>query len=118
MRIEFGVGVVIGILLPFALWLFGVLRLVDALAGVFLLVGLWLLAFGLAWGRAEDKLYNAGWGLVVATFASLAFLPLRYFLGLELVVVILMTVVYAAGRSSRRRPSQAPPMAPASGQTA
>lgn len=109
MRVGFGIGIVIGILLPVALFLFGLLSFTDALAGVFLLVGLWTLAFGMMWGRAADKLYNAGWGLVIATFSSLAVLPLRYFLGLELVVVIAMTVIYAMGRSSRKQPSVAPP---------
>lgn len=110
-RASIWIGIIVAILISLALFLFGVLSGGDSLAAMFLLGGLWIFVFGLAFVGARDRLFFAGWGLVIAALSSFAVLRLQYALGLEVIVILAVVLVSIFTRpASRPRPppGQAP----------
>lgn len=105
MRIQLGIGLIIAVLLPLALLLFGVLGPYGTISAVLLLAGLWILVFGVIYGSSKDKLYNTGVGLIIALLSTFYFIPIRYTFGLELVAVIGMVVlsVFARPRATSHK---------------
>lgn len=93
MRVQFGIGLVIAVLLPLALLLFGILHPYGTLSSILLLAGLWILAFSLTYSSKGDRTYNFGLGLVIAILSTFYFIPLADTFGLELLAVIGMVVV-------------------------
>jgi hypothetical protein len=92
MRVSLGVGVILATLLSLALYLFGILSATQAAAAFLLLNGIWILVFGVSLARGRDRLYYSGWGVVMASLATFAVLPLQYVLGVVVVAVILVGV--------------------------
>jgi len=110
-RASIWIGLIVAVLVPLALFLFGVLNGWDSLAAVFLLGGLWIFVFGLAFTGARDRLFFSGWGLVIAALSSFAVLRLQYALGLE-VIVILAVIVASVFMRPASRPRAPPGQAP------
>ena len=48
--------------------------------------------FGVSLAQGRDRLYYSGWGVVMASLATFAVLPLQYVLGVVVVAVILVGV--------------------------
>ena len=92
MRVSLGAGVILATLLSLALYLFGILSATQAAAAFLLLNGIWILVFGVSLARGRDRLYYSGWGVVMASLATFAVLPLQYVLGVVVVAVILVAV--------------------------
>ena len=103
-RVGLGVGLIATILLPLALLLFGVLNPKHALAAIFLLSGLWTLAFGVTMESKRERLYYSGSGVVVALLSTFVAIQFRYTLGLELVVLVALALVQALFRPGMPRP--------------
>lgn len=101
MRVSFGLGLIVCVLVPIVLLLFGVIDISQSASAILLLAGLWAVVFGLAFGRGPDRLYNVGVGLIVIAISTFLFLPLAYVVGLVLIVVIL--IVLAAFFSGARK---------------
>ncbi len=74
--------------MPAALGLFGILTFVNTISAILLLSGAWLFAYGVALGPKGQRLYNAGWGAVIAILSTFAFLPWQYTAGLEVLALI------------------------------
>ncbi len=87
-------GLLVCVLVPVALLLFGVVDDEQTAALVLLLGGIWTVVFGIAIGGKKDRLYNVGFGIIVAVFSSFIVLPLQYVAGL--VVVSLVAIVLAS----------------------
>lgn len=100
---QLGIGLVIAVLVPIALWLFEILTFYGALAGILLMAGLWIwiLAFGVTFGARPDRLYNVAMGLIIAILCTFYFIPARFTLGLVLVAAIAMVVLSVAVRPRR-----------------
>ncbi len=94
MKIGLGMGLLVCVLVPVALLLFGIVDDAQTAALILFLGGAWTAAFGAALGRAKDRLYNVGFGIVVAVFSTFIFLPLQYTAGL--VIVALVAIVLAS----------------------
>lgn len=103
MRIQLGIGLIIAVLLPLALLLFGVLGVYETISAALLLVGLWILVFGITFGSGTDRLYNVGIGLIIALLSTFYFVSLRYTFGLILVAVIGMVVISVVGKPKSGR---------------
>jgi len=101
MRIQLGIGLIIAVLVPLALYLFDVLKPYGAIAAMLLLAGLWVLVFGIAFGAKVDRTYNVAMGLIVAILCTFYFIPARDALGLVVVAVIAMIVVSLVVRPKR-----------------
>jgi hypothetical protein len=114
-RASLWVGIIVAILVSLALYLFNALSPINAFGAVFLLSGLWVLVFGVAFATARDRLFLAGWGLVIAVLSSFAVLPVQYALGLEVIVVLVIVLLSVFMRPGSRTPpaSSAQSAAPA-----
>lgn len=111
MRIQLGIGLIVAVLLPIALFLFNLLSSYGAISAMLLLVGLWILVFGVTYGAKPDKVYNVAMGLIIAILSTFYFIPARYTLGLVVVAIIAMILVSVvarpkpgAGRMARQGP--------------
>jgi hypothetical protein len=93
LRVQLGIGLVIAVLLPLALLLFGALTPYGAIAAVLLLAGLWILVFGVTFGAKVDRIYNVAMGLIIAILCTFYFIPARFTLGLVVVAAIAMVVL-------------------------
>jgi predicted membrane protein len=93
LRVQLGIGLVIAVLLPLALLLFGALTPYGAIAAVLLLAGLWILVFGVTFGAKVDRIYNVAMGLIIAILCTFYFVPARFTLGLVVVAAIAMVVL-------------------------
>ena len=101
MRIQLGIGLIIAVLLPLALWLFDVLKPYGAVSAILLLAGLWILVFGVSFGAKNDRVYNVAMGLIIAILSAFYFISARYTLGLVVVAVIAMVLVSLVARPKR-----------------
>jgi len=114
MRGGWGVGVLVAILLPIALALFGILTLALTAAAVVLLIGVWTFVSAFAFAEQRDRLYMVGWGVILALFSAIFVIKPQYALGLVVLGMVSMVVIYAAGKPRSRMPrAGAQPSAPA-----
>jgi hypothetical protein len=93
LRVQLGIGLIIAVLLPLVLLLFGILRPYETISAMLLLAGLWILVFSVTYGSSRDRTYNVGTGLIIALLSTFYFIPLRYTIGLVLIAVIGMVVI-------------------------
>jgi hypothetical protein len=100
-----GVGLVVAVLAPLALFLFGVLSPLQSISALLLLSGLWILIFGAFLAR-QDRMTYGGWGLVVALLATFILLPLQYTAGLVVVGIIALILVWVFARPRTKSRSQ------------
>ena len=95
-------GLLVCVLVPVVLLLFGVLDVSQTASAVLLLAGLWAIAYGLLFSKSGNKMYTIGIGIIVAVLSTLLFLPLQYVIGLVLIAVIaivLATVVIGRNKA-------------------
>jgi hypothetical protein len=97
-RIGLGIGLVVTVLLPVALLLFGALKPVQAVSAILLLSGLWAFVFGLLMERKQERLYYSGFGVIVALLSTFIFIHFRYTLGLVIVALVALALVQAMFR--------------------
>jgi hypothetical protein len=97
-RIGLGAGLIVTVLVPLALLLFGVLRPVETISAILLLSGLWTLVFGLLIQRKTERLYYSGFGVVIILFSTFVFIPFRFTLGLVVVAIVALAVISAVSR--------------------
>jgi hypothetical protein len=89
-------GLIVCILLPIVLLLFGILHPLQTASAILLLGGLWAIAYGIAFGKAGNRMYNASSGIVAVALSTFIFFPLQYVIGLVLISVIAIVVVSVA----------------------
>ena len=94
MKIGLGIGLLVCVLVPVALLLFGIVDDAQTAALILFLGGAWTVAFGAALGSRKDRLYNVGFGIVVAVFSTFIYLPLQDTAGL--VIVSLVAIILAS----------------------
>jgi predicted MFS family arabinose efflux permease len=91
-----GMGLIICILVPVVLLLFGILDIVQTASGILLLCGLWAIVYGVAFGKIADRLYDVGAGVVVIAISTFVVLPLQYVAGLVLISIIAIVLTSIA----------------------
>ena len=95
MKISWGVGEIVAILLSLISYLFNLTNPEYTLSLFLLLSGLWTLTAGLVIVDKKDRTYYSSWGVVVAVLSAFAFLPLNYAFGLVLVAVVALILLTA-----------------------
>ena len=95
MKVSWGVGEIVAILLSLIYYLFLLPEPQYVLSFFLLLSGLWTLVAGLVLVEKRDRTYYSSWGVVVAVMSSFAFLPLRYAVGLVLVAIVALILLTA-----------------------
>ena len=88
MKVGSGLGLIVCVLLPIVLALFGILNVVQTFSGILLLCGLWAIVYGITFGKLRDRLYDVGAGVIVIAISTFVFLPVQYVVGLVLISVI------------------------------
>jgi hypothetical protein len=105
LRTGYGVGLIIAVLLPVALFLFGLLSPLQLVSAMLLLGGLWTLVFALFLGTKGDRMYSSGAGVVVALVSTFIIIPLQYTAGLVLIAIIGFVVIDVLAKSSNDKPA-------------
>lgn len=95
MKVSWGVGEIVAILLSLIYYLFLLPEPKYALSLFLLLSGLWTLVAGLVLVERKDRTYYSSWGVVVAVLSSFAFLQPNYALGLVLVAIVALILLTA-----------------------
>jgi hypothetical protein len=98
LKIGLGTGLIICILVPIVLLLFGTLDIAQTASGILLLAGLWTIVYGVAFSGSRDRIYNVGFGVIVAVLSTFLFLAIQYVVGLILVAIIAMVLVSVSAR--------------------
>lgn len=96
MKVGSGLGLIVCVLLPIVLALFGILDVSQTVAGILLLCGLWAIVYGVAFGKVRDRLYDVGAGIIVIAISTFVFLPAQYVIGLVLISVIAIVLTSIA----------------------
>jgi hypothetical protein len=86
-----GIGIILATLASLALYLFNLVGYEWLAALLLLLNGLWIVVYGVVEAESKDKLYYAGWGLIMAGLSTFVVLPLAYTFGV--VIVLIMVVI-------------------------
>jgi len=94
-KVSWGVGEIVAILLSLIYYLFLLPEPKYALSLFLLLSGLWTLVAGLVLVERKDRTYYSSWGVVVAVLSSFAFLQPNYALGLVLVAIVALILLTA-----------------------
>lgn len=95
MKVSWGVGEIVAILLSLIYYLFLLPEPKYALSLFLLLSGLWTLVAGLVLVEKKDRTYYSSWGVVVAVLSTFAFLQPNYALGLVLVAIVALILLTA-----------------------
>ncbi len=116
MKLGWGVGVIVAVLLSLAANLFGLINLAYAASYALLFVGIWTVASAFFLVDAKDRHYYAGWGVVMAALSTFAYLPFAYTVGLLLVALVILILIYIyAGRDATTMTAAANSPSPAGG---
>lgn len=113
MKLSYGMGVLVIVLLTVAVALLGLLGLQGAVSMGLLLGGLWTIAAAFVLETGRDRSYYAGWGIIIAGLSLSYFIPVQDALAvilLAIVGLILVTAYFARGP----KPRAPAPVAPAS----
>jgi hypothetical protein len=104
LKIGLGIGLLVCVLVPVALLLFGIVDDAQTAALILFLGGLWTVAFGAVFGGRKDLLYNVGFGIIIAVLSTFIFLPLQYTAGLVIisVVVLILTSIMVRPKTGPR----------------
>lgn len=114
MRMGWGVGALVAVLLSVAVYLFNFLTLEQTVSLVLLLVGLWTIVVAFT-GNSRDRTYYTGWGVVIAFLSLFAFVPFNYDIGLILIAIVALIIINVyAGRAPKGFAAASSPPKPAS----
>ena len=93
MRIGYGAGAVIAILVPFVVYFLGIINLLQTFFLVFLLFGLWTLLATFTMIKSDQRNFYLSWGLLFAGVSFVFVIPIRYAIALIIVVVIVVILI-------------------------
>lgn len=114
MKLGWGVGVVVAVLLSVAAYLFDLVNMTYAASYALLFVGIWTIVSAFFLVDVKDRHYYAGWGVVMAALSTFAYLPFAYTVGLLLVAFVILILIYIyAGRTATEVTAAANPPSPA-----
>lgn len=88
MKPSLGIGALLATLVSLVVFLFGYVNYAWLGALLLLLNGLWIAIYGVVEAQSRDRLYYAGWGLIMVGLATFVVLPLTYTVGVVIVLVI------------------------------
>jgi hypothetical protein len=117
-RISWGAGEIVVILLSLISYLFGLTDSTYTVSLFLLLSGLWTLVAGLLLVDRRDRTYYSSWGVVVAVLSSFAFLHnWNYTIGLVLIAIVALILLTAFTSRSGKVYTAARGARPAAGDT-
>ncbi len=96
----YGEGIVVAILLPFILLLFGIIKLPDTLFLVLLLFGVWTIVSAFTFARYEERNFFLTWGLIISCTSTIFVIYIGYAIGLILVAIVASVFLYVSTRKT------------------
>ncbi len=100
MRVAYGEGIIVAIILPFVFLLVGLINLDDTLFLVLLLFGLWTFLSAFLLARASERNFYITWGLVLACLSTVFIISIGYAIALVLVAIIAAVVINISTRKA------------------
>ena len=100
MRLAYGEGVIVAILAPFIVLLFGKITVLQTFFAVFLLLGLWTLVSAFLLMALKDRIYYITWGLILSCFSSAFIIHIQYAIALILIAIIAALLINVATRKN------------------
>jgi hypothetical protein len=105
MRLAYGEGVILAILAPFVVLLFGKISILQTFFAVFFLVGVWTLISAFILMREKDRTYYLTWGLIIASLSSAFIVHIQYAVALILIAIIAALLYNVATRKESPKAS-------------
>ena len=88
MRVAYGEGVIVAILLPFVLLFLGLVSLPRTLFLLLLLLGVWTLISAFVLAEEKERHFSVTWGLLLSFGSTIFVIPLSYAVALILIAII------------------------------
>lgn len=102
MKPSLGIGIILATLVSLVAFLFGFVNYSWLAALLLLLNGLWIVVYGVVEAERRDKLYYAGWGLIMVGLSTFVVLPLAYTFGVVIVLIIVVIGVRLVAASGSK----------------
>jgi hypothetical protein len=100
-RLAYGEGVIIAILAPFVILLFGKITVLQTFFSVFFLVGVWTLLSAFMLMKEKDRIFYVTWGLILASISSAFITHVQYAIALILIAIIAVLLINVATRKTQ-----------------
>jgi hypothetical protein len=112
---SWGVGIIVAVLVPVAVYLFNLVSPTGMLSMILLFSGLWTVIAAFAIVDRKDRSYYSGWGVVIAVLSLFYFTPsLTYTLALVILAVVALIIINVyIGKGSKIYEAATIPPAPA-----
>ncbi|MGA2874762.1 MAG: hypothetical protein ABSE82_04390 [Nitrososphaerales archaeon] len=101
MRMAYGEGVVVAILLPFVLFLLGVVSLSVTLFLCLIFFGVWTLISAFLLARKVERNFFLTWGLIISCASTIFVIQLSYAIALILIAIIASVFIYVSARKTK-----------------
>jgi len=89
-----GVGFIVAILIPIAIYLLNIVNFSGMVSMMLLLIGLWTIISAFAIVERKDRSYYSGWGVVIAVLSLFYFLPsLNYTIALVILAIVALIII-------------------------
>lgn len=98
MRVAYGEGVIVAILLPFVLLLLGLIKIYDTFFLVLLLFGLWTIVSAFVLMRPSERNFYLTWGLIISCLSTIFVIAVSYAIALVLIAIIAALVINVSTR--------------------
>ena len=118
MKVTWGIGAVVAILLAAASYLFGLSFASDGeetVSLMLLLVGIWTIVAAFAIIDHKDRAYYGAWGVVLAVMSLFSYIQPAYVLGVLLIAIVGLIIIMALAGRGRVLTVANPQTAPAGG---
>ncbi|HYB04040.1 MAG TPA: hypothetical protein VED17_06240 [Nitrososphaerales archaeon] len=100
MRLAYGEGVIVAILAPFIVLLFGKITVLQTFFAVFLLLGLWTLVSAFLLMALKDRIYYITWGMILSCLSTAFIIHIQYAIALILIAIIAALLINVATRKN------------------
>jgi len=98
MRIAYGEGAVVAILLPFVLLFLGLVTTSVTLFLIFLFFGVWSLVSSFVLAKKDERNIYLAWGLVLSCASTIFVISISYAIALTLIAIIASLFIFVAKR--------------------
>ncbi len=100
MRLAYGEGIIVAILAPLVVLLFGKITVLQTFFAVFLLVGLWTLVSAFLLMALRVRMYYVAWGLILSSVSSAFIIHIQYAIALILIAIIAALLINVVTRKN------------------
>ncbi|MHB1869164.1 MAG: hypothetical protein ACYCPP_09505 [Nitrososphaerales archaeon] len=106
MRIAYGEGVVVAILLPFVLFFLGQVTTLVTFFLVFLFFGVWSIVSSVVLAKKQERNIYLTWGLILSCASTIFVISISYAIALTLISIIASLFIFVAAREKPKPPTR------------